>query len=131
MKIAIASDDGKQIASHTGRCACFVVFDVKNAQIVDCEVRPNTFTLHARGNCSGAPEGAHRSGGSGRHDSLLDALSDCQVFICRGMGPRLVTDLHGRGIKVVFCSETDVQEAASKFASGTLQALDTGICKKD
>jgi len=131
MKIAIASDDGKQIAAHTGRCACFVIFDVQNAQIVGCEVRPNTFTAHASGNCNGEPEGAHRSGGSGRHDSLLDALSDCQVFICCGMGPRLVADLHGHGIKVIFCSETDVQEAASKFASGTLQALDAGICKKD
>lgn len=131
MKIAIASDDEKNIAAHTGRCACFVIYDVQNAQIVGCEVRPNTFTLQARGNCSGKPKGGQRSGGSGRHDSLLDALSDCQVFICRGMGPRLVADLHGHGIKVVFCSETDVQEAASKFASGTLQALDTGICKKD
>lgn len=125
MKIAIASDDEKNIAAHTGRCACFVIYDVQNAQIVGCEVRPNTFTAHARG------ENTHRSGGSGRHDSLLGALSDCQVFICRGMGPRLVADLQERGLKIVFCSETDVPETASKFASGTLQALDTGICKKD
>lgn len=130
MKIAIASDDGKKIAAHTGRCACFVVCDVENAQIVAREVRPNTFTLHARGNHSGRREGAHHSGSSGRHDSLLDALSDCQVFICRGMGPRLVADLQERGMKLVFCSETDVEEAASKFASGTLQALDAGECEK-
>jgi predicted Fe-Mo cluster-binding NifX family protein len=130
MKIAIASDDGKKIAAHTGRCACFVVFDVQNAQIVGCEVRPNTFTLHARGNCGGEPQAGRRSAGSGRHDSLVDALSDCEVFICHGMGPRLVSDLHKRGIKVVFCNETDADEAASKFANGTLQALDSGTCEK-
>ncbi len=130
MKIAIASDDEKNIAAHTGRCACFVIYDVQNAQIVGREVRPNTFTLQARGNCSGEPKGGQRSGGSGRHDSLLGALSDCQVFICRGIGPRLVADLQERGLKIVFCSETDVQEAAGKFASGTLQALDAGICNK-
>jgi predicted Fe-Mo cluster-binding NifX family protein len=131
MKVAIASDDGKNIAAHTGRCACFVIYDVQNAQIAAREVRPNAFTPHAQGECDGEPKGAHRpGGGSGRHESLLSALSDCEVFICRGMGPRLVADLQQGGVRVIFCGETNADEVASKFTNGTLQALDSGECEK-
>ena len=131
MRIAIASDDGQRIADHTGRCACFVIYDVQEeGRITASEVRLNTFTLHAHGKCQGDSGGTGHSGGADRHAALLDAISDCEVFICRGMGPRLVADLQGRGISVIFCSETNADEAASKFVNGTLLALDTGTCEK-
>ena len=46
MKIAVASD-GAAIAPHFGRCACFLVFQVEDGQIVGRETRPK----HLYGAC--------------------------------------------------------------------------------
>jgi predicted Fe-Mo cluster-binding NifX family protein len=119
MRFAVASDDGNTIANHTGRCQCFVVFDVENQLLNPVEVRTNRFTAHALGQCDSSQEQApgheHHS-----HNSLLDALHDCQALLCRGMGPRLVRDLQSHNITPVFCRESEVAAAAQRYARGEL-----------
>ena len=125
MRLAIASDDGQSVAAHAGRCACFVVFEFEAGDLIGQGVRRNTHTAHARGQCSG--EG-HSSHGPGSHGSLLDALSDCQAFISRGMGPRLRADLASRGIEAVVCQETDAKRAAELYSGGNLASAGQGTC---
>jgi len=131
MKIAIASDDERTIARHTGRCRGFVVFEIADGQAARCEYRANRFTAHARGQCSGAAEEPHaHSDGHHCHSSLRSALGDCCALITGGMGPRLVADLARQGIDACVCDVADVDAAALEFAAGRLARLDHWDCSR-
>jgi predicted Fe-Mo cluster-binding NifX family protein len=129
MKIAVASDDGVSLAAHTGRCLRLVVFDVGADGASREEDRPNVFTAHALGECSGEPHvagGAHHS-----HSGLIGALSDCSALITRGLGRRLMGDLNAAGIEVCVCSVDRVDEAAALYAQGKLPRVKgTGCCHR-
>lgn len=116
MRIAVASDDGAQVAAHTGRCRGFVIFDLMGQTPARVEYRSNTYTAHARGQC----QGGHTDAGHQGHGALVEALADCQVLVTRGLGPRLVADLARRGIDAYVCSVERVDEAAELYARGQL-----------
>ncbi len=113
MKIAIASDDGKTIASHFGRTRGFVVVDAEGGKIVKSEYRPNTFTGHATG-----LEG--ESHAADRHGPILSALADCQIVVARGMGRRIYNDLAGAGKEVFVTTEALAEKAAEQYLAGKL-----------
>lgn len=126
MRIAIPSDDGVNIAAHTGRAGGFIIFEVENYQAVKLEYRDNQYTAHAKGECNdekSEERHQHRS-----HSELLGALNDCQIMIARGMGPRLVADLSRRGIEVVFCDHEVAEDAAVQFAAGELVSTGKSCC---
>jgi predicted Fe-Mo cluster-binding NifX family protein len=125
MRIAVATDDGVTIATHTGRCRGIVVFEMEDGNARRLEERQNVFTPHARGECQG-DEHAHASGHHS-HGALVDAVADCQVLVTRGLGPRLVADLNARGIDAYVSTVEGVDDAASLFAKGLLpRAQGTG-----
>jgi len=113
MKIAIASDDGKTIASHLGRTKGFIIFESGGQDIGKSEYRLNTFTGHARG-----LEGADHS--LDRHGPILAALSDCQVVISHGMGRRIYEDLKQANIDVYITDEIDAERAMELYSQGKL-----------
>jgi predicted Fe-Mo cluster-binding NifX family protein len=129
MRIAIASDDGTRIAAHTGRCGYLVVFEVADGQAMRLDCRANSFTPHARGECTGGAQPgsphAHHT-----HGSLIDAVADCCALITRGLGPRLVADLAQRGIDAFVCAAETVEEAAQQFAQGRLQRVTGTGCSE-
>lgn len=56
MLIAVATDDGKSIAGHFGRCGFFSIWQCKDGgEPVHIGLRPNTFTAHAKSTGSVAP----------------------------------------------------------------------------
>lgn len=114
MKIAVASDDGKVIASHFGRTRGFVVFEVDGKEIKSREYLPNTFTGHARG-CH--EEGSHHYSS---HSAIIEALKDVKAVISHGMGRRIYNDLKASGIEVYVTEETDVDKALKLFLDGKL-----------
>jgi predicted Fe-Mo cluster-binding NifX family protein len=127
MRIAVASDDGVDVAAHTGRCRGFVVFDINGQEATRNEYRPNTFTAHAQGKCSGVEGDAHAHHS---HGPLLDALTDCRVLVTRGLGPRLIADLAARGVEAYVCEVTQAEEAARQYAQGRLaKAAGCGCCR--
>jgi len=89
MKIAIASLDGTTISPHFGRSQCFIIFDVQDEKVTGKEVRQNTFTAHAQGNCQGEHEHDHQHS----HSAIVEALRDCDAVLCYGMGWRAAQDL--------------------------------------
>jgi predicted Fe-Mo cluster-binding NifX family protein len=128
MRIAVASDDGVSIAGHFGRCAYFVIFDGAENGVVEIEQRPNSNSHHQhheQGNCSNHdPENANHG-----HESFLNALHDCQVVICRGMGRRAVIDLSAKGIQPAIVGEDiSAHEAAQLYARGRLNASTDSSC---
>ena len=95
MKMAIASDDGRIIASHLGRAKGFVIHEIEDDQIKNREYRLNIFTGHARG-----VEGAEHE--IDRHGPISAALRDCKAVVSHGMGRRTYDDLKLAGIEVFF-----------------------------
>jgi nitrogen fixation protein NifX len=121
-RIAVASDDGKNIAAHFGRSRMFVIFEVDENGYRRIEERQNRFTAHQRGECGSHQEGVHH------HQSVLEALKDCSTVICRGMGQRALLDLERTGIKPLFITrETDVEGAIQDYLAGRLSAA-AGVC---
>jgi predicted Fe-Mo cluster-binding NifX family protein len=135
MKIAVASMDGVSISPHFGRSECFIVFEAAEGRITGREVRPNTFTAHAQGQCAGheahethegheAQEGheAHDHAQPHSHTAIVNALSDCQVILCYGMGWRAAEDLKQAGIQAfVLDAEATAEEAVQAFLAGKVK----------
>ena len=141
MKIAVASDDGKVIAEHTGRCRYFVIFDVTDGQVERRETLENSFTPHVRAGVKGMRQGQpqmlkdgqgpHGTGmGGDPHAALLGALEGVNILIARGMGPRLVNALASADIRAIFTGLDSVDEAAKQFAEGKLDELQDGTCDR-
>jgi len=128
VRIAIASDDGVNVALHTGRCKGFVVYEVADKSASRLEYRLNGFTAHALGQWHG--EHTHDSASAHHsHAPLVEALSDCRALVTRGLGPRLVADLAARSIEAYLCAVENADEAAAHCAQGTLpRAASTGCC---
>ncbi|MDD4050490.1 MAG: NifB/NifX family molybdenum-iron cluster-binding protein [candidate division Zixibacteria bacterium] len=113
MKIAIASDDGKTIASHFGRCRGFVVCTIEDGSITGRDFRPNSSTHHM-GLHHGEDHAVHS------HGPIIAALTDCTAVITHGMGRRALDDLTRAGINVFVTEETDVDRAGGLFVEGKL-----------
>ncbi len=121
-RVAVASDDGKNIADHFGRSRFFVVYEIDERGSRRQEVRPNKFTGHSHGECDHS--GGHEHG----HDEIVAALAGCEAVICRGMGVRARADLEAAGIKPLFVTrETDVAGAIEDYLAGRLSGAG-GIC---
>ena len=126
MKIAVASSDGNQISPHFGRSACFLVFDVEEGKVIGREVRANTFTAHARGECEGNGQHDH---GAHSHASIVEALSDCNAVLCYGMGWRASEALTQGGVQPYFLSKRCTPEdAVALFVEGKLPLASTSSC---
>lgn len=123
MKIALASDDGKNISRHFGRTAGFVIVELEKGKEIGREYRKNTFTGHARGMHAGPRNGdghSHAHGGGHSHAGILGALGDCEAVISMGMGRRLYDDLASAGKKVFVTTEPSVDKAVELYAAQTL-----------
>lgn len=129
MKIAVSTEDGKTICGHLGRCKLFLIYEVKDGQIVSKELREVT-PVH------GADEthkehhmhGGHHAEGHhhGSHRGVIDALSDTSAVITNGMGAHFASALESAGINAVITGERDPETAVKAYLEGTLTA--TGGC---
>jgi len=127
MKIAVASVDGVTISRHFGRSQCFLVFDIEGENIIDHSVRPNTYTRHAQGECD-QQQSEHHEPHS--HAQIVEALKDCDVVLCHGMGGRAAADLQKNGIQpFVIDRDLTPHEAVQRFLAGTLRP-GSGYCRR-
>jgi predicted Fe-Mo cluster-binding NifX family protein len=132
MKVAIATDNYKNVTGHVGRCKGFLIVTVENGEVIGTEERANVFTNHGRGGGNGHHHGhGHNHGAEHKngHERLADGLKDCSHLICHGVGWRLVEDLTKIGIQPIITSEDDAVEAAKKLEIGTLEILDDAECR--
>jgi len=120
MKIAIASADGVTLSPHFGRSTCFIVFEVSDGKVIGREVRDNTHTAFAKGECSGAE--ARHGAGEHSHAAVVNALRDCQVVLCGGMGWRAAEELKANGIQaLVVEGQAAPEEAVAAYLAGNLK----------
>ena len=126
MKIAVASADGVSISQHFGRSRCFIVFNMAGGKVAGREVRDNTYTAHAKGQCDGSE---HHHDQPHSHADIIAALHDCQVVLCGGMGLRAAEELQANGIRPVMVdAATTPEQAAQDLLNGKLNST-TGFCR--
>lgn len=132
MKIAIPSDDGKTVASHTGRAQGFIIYQTESDKAVRLEYRRNQYTGHAMGlHPKDADDNSHdHNHHDHSHVPLLDALNECKIVIANGMGARLIADFENKGISVLFTPESDADIAVDLFVSGKLEIGVSSCCDR-
>lgn len=123
-KIAVATDDGKTVAGHAGRCLAFLVFEAEDKEIKRNYLVQNPNTRH----WDALRTGQEHEHGHGDHVSLTGALGDCKAVISGGMGPRLVRDFEARGIACLITEEQDAVQAAKSYLEGRLIATNESSC---
>ncbi len=114
------------MSRHFGRSAAFLVFDVQQSSIAGREKRSNA------GLCSHEPDhDAHGQGcGSGVHShrGVVEALADCEVVICSGIGDGAGNALATRGIKIVLADPGPAENAVAAYLAGTLVEASASSC---
>jgi predicted Fe-Mo cluster-binding NifX family protein len=107
MKIAITSEDGRQVSGHAGHCRGFWLCTVDGGGVrerVRVELEPGE-TFHAA---------QHR---------IPAALDGMNVLVAGGMGPGLRARLAAVGIAVIATDETDIDRVIAKVSAGAFGEL--------
>jgi len=124
MKIAVATNNEKNVAGHVGQCKTFLVYEIKDNKITKVELRKNTFTNHWQHN-----HGAGHHGQSGHgHGRLVEGIKDCSCLIFKSGGWRMIENLQQNGIKPVITDERIADDAVNKYLTGELKEKELAGC---
>ena len=123
-KIAAITDDGKIISQHFGRAAYYLVSTIENGQIVNRELRHKIGHTHFVNQPHaeeqpGQPHGLDAASHD-RHLQMAEAISDCQVLLCRGMGRGAYESMKARGICPVVTDIVSIDEAVMAYMEGSI-----------
>jgi predicted Fe-Mo cluster-binding NifX family protein len=124
VKIAAVSDDGTTISQHFGRAAYYIVLTVENNQVVAREKRDKVGHSHFGGETHA--EGSDPRGhgfdavSQSRHSQMVDAITDCQVVLARGMGAGAYASIRAANITPVVTDIPAIDDAVSAHLAGTL-----------
>ena len=99
MKIAVTSQNRKNVTEHAGRCRKFWVFDVEGGTVVDKQLLelPKEQAFH-----DSSPHEAH-------------PLDDIDVLLTGGMGSGLAQRLEKKGIEALVSTDDDPEAAVSHY----------------
>ncbi len=107
MKIAVSSQNFRQITGHAGRARRFLVYVVDDAgRVVESERLdlPKELAMH------------------GFDDRIAHPLYGMDVLITGGAGAGFQQRLAAQGVRVAVTGETDPEAAVRAFLAGTLKA---------
>ncbi len=123
MKIACVTDDGQTISAHYGRALYFEVLTVADGVVTARERRDKLNHQHfAGGERSGTPGAPHGfdAASQDRHLSMAEAIADCQVLLCRGMGFGAHRSLEALGIVPIITDVMAIDDAVAGYLRGEL-----------
>ncbi len=126
MKIAFVTDDGITISGHFGRAGKYLVAQIENGKETNRELREKMGHQHFS---PGEDHHDHSSGQHGfdpasqtRHASMLEAIHDCEVVICGGMGQGAYASINASGKKIVMANHLNINQALDAFLKGELKS---------
>ncbi len=123
MKIACVTDDERTISPHFGRALYYVVLTIENGQVAGRERRDKLnhqhFAAGEHPGPSGAPHGFDAAS-QARHSSMAEAIADCQVLLCRGMGFGAHRSLEELGITPIITDIAAIGGAVTAYLNGSL-----------
>jgi len=127
MKIAAASDDEVNISQHFGRASHYVVLTVEDCKVLGQETRAKaghqTFAAHEPLKLAPGERHGYDTGSETRHESMVEAISDCQVLIAGGMGWGAYESMKEHGIETIVTDVKDIGEATELYLAGNLPDL--------
>ncbi len=122
MKIAAITDDGLTISQHFGRANYYLVLTVENGEIVNREMREKLSHAHFASEVHHPAEAGHPHGfgpeEEDRHARMAQAITDCEVLLCRGMGRGAYESIKGYGIKPIVTDIAMIDEAVKSYIHG-------------
>lgn len=124
MKIALITDDGKTISQHFGRAANYMVLTIEEGVIVSREMRAKLghqhfHNEHEAGHVHSEPHGFDPVSHD-KHVNMAEAIADCKVIICGGMGRGAYESMRRLNIQPVVTDIRDIAQAAQAFLDGKL-----------
>lgn len=123
MKIAVISDDGKNLSQHFGRAPFYIVFTIEEGKISNREVREK-LGHNQFGGSHHEHEHAHEHGldseSHGKHTGMAQAIADCEAVICGGMGMGAYESMKRLNIKPFVTDSTDPETAVQSYINGKL-----------
>ena len=127
MKIAVITDDGKQISQHFGRAPYYLVLTIEEGKVIEREMRDKMghgqFSTQPPAETEQSPnQQGHGmdSASHNKHISMADTIADCQALICGGMGMGAYESMRRLNIQPLVTDLTDVKEAVQAFLDGKL-----------
>ncbi len=126
MKIAVISEDQKTVCQHFGRAPYYLVFTTEEGKITGQETRNKLGHAQLGGHEQEHEHDEHHEHGSSgeghaKHTMMAEAISDCEVLLCGGMGRGAYESMRMLGITPVVTTVTDAEEAVKQYLAGTLQ----------
>jgi predicted Fe-Mo cluster-binding NifX family protein len=123
MKIAVITDDEQSISQHFGRAPYYVVATIENGQIVGRERRDKLGHAHF----ANEPH-VHQPGeqhgfdpvSQDRHTRMAQAIADCEVLLCRGMGAGAYESMKQAGIRPIVTDISGIDEAVNAYVAGNI-----------
>jgi predicted Fe-Mo cluster-binding NifX family protein len=124
MKIAAITDDGNSISQHFGRANYYLVVTVENGQIVNREMRDKLSHSHFANEehdpeTPGQPHGFSPVS-QDRHARMAQAIIDCEVLLCRGMGMGAYESMKVYGIRPVVTDIVAIDDAVKAYIDGSI-----------
>lgn len=126
-KIAVVSDDGRNVSAHFGRAGFYLVATIQDGKVIGRKMRPKA------GHHVFSAEPHHEEGTSQphgfdaesqhKHSEMAAPVSDCEAVIAGGMGMGAYQSLQALGLKVIVTDIASVDEAVQAYIDGTIQNL--------
>jgi predicted Fe-Mo cluster-binding NifX family protein len=125
MKIAVITDDGQTISQHFGRAQYYLVATVENGQVINHELRDKLGHAHFANKphdpeIPGQPHGFSPAS-QDRHTQMAQAITDCEVLLCRGMGMGAYESMKTYGIRPIITDIAVIDEAIKAFIEGHIE----------
>jgi len=126
MKIAVITDDGKTISKHFGRAQYYLVLTIEEGKIVNREMREKLghrqFSAEHQNQEEQPSDAGHGTDSNShlKHISMAEAISDCQVLICGGMGMGAFNSIRQLNIQPFITDLREIDEAVQAYLDGTL-----------
>jgi predicted Fe-Mo cluster-binding NifX family protein len=124
MKIAAITDDGMSISLHFGRANYYLVVTVENGQIINREMRDKLSHSHFANEphdpeTPGQPHGFSPAS-QDRHARMAEAITDCEVLLCRGMGMGAYESMKVYGIRPIVTDIAAIDDAINAYIDGSI-----------
>lgn len=127
MKIAAITDEGTTISQHFGRAAYYQVVTVEDGKIVSHELREKLGhsqfinEVHVEGDPN-QPHGMDPASHD-KHLRMVEAITDCEALLCRGMGRGAYESMQARGIKPIVTDIALIDDAVKAYIEGKIVDL--------